>query len=170
MPLLKKLRQYHAFWCPGSCCYHAINSHHIDFVKWRCPCLIFYQQPVNISVSRNAIKCKWIYKFPPKISAFKGLRYRGLTCHPSSGHGHLKFHYSNPIKADLLWCYLITTLCDTGQNGCQGGLFLFICNRVILFIGNCFDKQSLTIFHRSALRNLISRGSLGIRYIRNGNR
>ena len=69
------LGQYHGCWCPGSLRRQDISSHDIDYIEYVGPSLTWRSVLSTCvkSMWRNDIKCKYMFMFPQKKLARKGL-------------------------------------------------------------------------------------------------
>ena len=73
------LGQYQGYWCPGSLRRQDISSHDIDYVECVGPSLTWGSilSTCIISMWSNGIKCKYMFMFPLKNLARKGLSWAG---------------------------------------------------------------------------------------------
>ena len=78
------LGQYHGCWCPGSLRRQDISSHDIDYIEYVGPSRIrgSVSSPCVKSMWSNDIKCKYMFMFPLKNLARKGL----IVCMVLSDH------------------------------------------------------------------------------------
>ena len=69
--------QSHGCWCPGSLRRQDVSSHDIDYVEYVGPGLTWGSilSTCVISMWSNDMKCKYMFKFPLKNLARKGLTY-----------------------------------------------------------------------------------------------
>ena len=77
------LTRYHGCWCPGSLCCQDISSHDIGYVEYVGPGLTWGRilSTCVISIWSYDIKCKYMFMFPLKNLARKGLTHQYM---PSS--------------------------------------------------------------------------------------
>ena len=70
------LGQYHGCWCPGSLRGQDISSHDIDYIEYVGPSLTWASVLSTCvkSMWGNDIKCKYMFMFPQKKLARKGLK------------------------------------------------------------------------------------------------
>ena len=86
-----KIGQYHGCWWPGSLRRQDISSHDIDYVKCVSPGLTWGRilSTCVISMWSNDIKCKYMFMFPLKNLARKGLRVEAHSIpEQSPAHGN----------------------------------------------------------------------------------
>ena len=69
--------QYHGCWCPGDFRRQDINTHGIDYVQQLSSCLTWGRISTTCALSmwRKDMKCKYVFWFPLKNLAHKGLRW-----------------------------------------------------------------------------------------------
>ena len=67
--------RYHGCWCPASLCCQDISTNDIDYVEQASSCLTWgiISTSCVMSMWRNDIKCKYMFLFPLKKLARKGL-------------------------------------------------------------------------------------------------
>ena len=70
------LGQYHGYWCPGSLRRQDISSHDTDYIEYVGPSRIrgSVLSTCVKSMWSNDIECKYMFMFPLKNLARKGLR------------------------------------------------------------------------------------------------
>ena len=80
-----KLGQYHGCWCPSYLRRQDISSHDVDHVDYVGSCLIWGRISTTCVVSmwRNDIKCEYMFIFPLKNLACKGMYSLWLILHGS---------------------------------------------------------------------------------------
>ena len=100
------LGQYHGCWCPGSLRRQDISSHDIDYVEYVGPGLtwVSISSTCVISMWNNDIKCKYMFMFPLKNLACKGLKMSSAKWRPFCP-------YLNVGCAS--WCLGATQPCST---------------------------------------------------------
>ena len=96
--LCKKLGQYQGCWCPGSLHCQDISSHDIDYIEYVGPSLTLGRilRTCVISMWRNDIKCKYVFLFP-----LKNLAPKGLTCSNIAQYGIVNDADEARIKSDF---------------------------------------------------------------------
>ena len=89
------LGQYHGCWCPGSLRRQDISSHDIDYVEYVGPGLTWGRilSTCVILMWSNDIKCKYMFVFPLKNLARKGLT-RSQPC-------RLYLQYKQPFQIPM---------------------------------------------------------------------
>ena len=68
--------KYHSCWCPGSLRRQDISTHDIDYIEWISSCHTcgMISTTSIMSMWTDDIKRKYMFAFPPKISARKGIK------------------------------------------------------------------------------------------------
>ena len=122
-PISVWLGQYHGCWCTGSLRRQDISSHDIDCVEYVSPCLTWGRilSTCVISMWSNDLKCKYIFMFPLKNLARKGLICQSLPLCPWSSHEE----YGKTYYLNLLRDVNITTTKQSTKT-------CYVCGRVLI--------------------------------------
>ena len=98
--------QYHGCWCPGSLCHQDISSHDIGYVEYVGPGLTWGRilSTCIISIWSYDIQCKYMFMFPLKNLACKGLTHQYM---PSSWGIRLSA-FTILTQYELFWTSIIS--------------------------------------------------------------
>ena len=98
------LGQYHGCWCPGSLRRQDISSHGIDYVEYLGPGLTWgrISSTCVISMWRNDIKCKYMFMFPQKKLARRGLRCTDWLTSSCGCRRHLRQLCASPPATTIM--------------------------------------------------------------------
>ena len=98
--------EYHGCWCPGSLRHQDISTCDIDYVELVSSWLTWRRISTAcvMSIWKNDIKCKYVFLFPLKNFACKGLIFPGIrSTSEATSSGHGAAFGSSGGKHGLIW-------------------------------------------------------------------